>query len=219
MFGPMFDSMTIEQRARFEIFSQNIQEIDEKQSHLDIDDPNRILFHGTTLMAWRHIQDKGFDTHWRIGSIYWGISSVALHFAENAECDNIPVVLMAKVKDIINAGKPMPDNNYNNQIEYDSWHESLQYDGVMRLQSNGERYVIIPNIIEQIAYEPTLPLHPEAYKERANRLSCDFQCPLHPSMSYSGKEEIASWDEVNETDLGKQFNIKKKKKSKTWDMD
>lgn len=191
-----FESRTDEQEKAFQAFSHKIKELDKSQT-VDLCDPERYVFHGTTLMAWCHIQENGFDTRRGLSDVYWGSANLALTFANNHKCDDIPVILMTQVKNLLKAGELLPDNNYD--CESDTWQESFRRVGAFRIKGVDHNIQVV-DIRAFQAYKD-LPLHPNAFNDRNERVvpvAYSNICPLHVSQMYYGEEPVASWDSVKQ---------------------
>jgi hypothetical protein len=194
--------MTNRQKERLEEFKANLELMEQENKGLE--DP--YLFHGTSYLKYLHIKQNGFKPGCAYGVFWTKHIATALHFAhpEGHQTDDMPVILIARLSNILKSGVAVPDLNYDVMPEPQTWQESLE-NGTM-LVRNGWH---VDNLKCLAPDWKNLPLHPQALQDREDRLNSIHLMQPTQNAHYTGEEEIDTWESVHrfEFDFTKNLDI------------
>jgi hypothetical protein len=180
-----------------------------------------LLIHGTSLIRASWILRDGFHGHdapfgsGLAGQVFWtstvstaqGFAEGRVGMARDRSVDDLPVILAARLSDILVAGDCYPDNNYNHSDEEDleTWQESLRENGLLRLRGPAGGGPIKVDGLRMLAPKwRSMPLHPGASDDRMSRLSDSSRLQSAPGVEWSGDGPALPWEDIAPLEFGKR---------------
>lgn len=140
---------------------------------------NPVVFHGTSAMRAAHIMGDGFlatkantTVHGAVG-VHWGVphlNGCAAWCAEAAmEADDPPVMLMARLHDVLSSGTPAPDAEVVRLMDLGD----VELDWRITLERGGAFVMVGGRHVRDVTALGLgdLPLHPRARQVRRERLA------------------------------------------------
>ena len=180
-----------------------------------------LLIHGTSLLRAEWIRRDGFNGYGApsgsglAGQVFWTSHvQTAQDFAEgrvgmarDRSVDDLPIVLAARLSDILSAGEAQPDNNYRNGDEEDrkTWQEGLREDGLLRLMGSRDGSPIKVSGLRLLGPDwRSIPLHPGASDNRTARLADKSRLQPPPGLEWSGMGPALPWEAMEPMEFGKR---------------